>query len=405
MTEPSPSTPPLSTHLRSCLSRLIAPQRHPILLPLVAVALALLVCFIAIWLTGKDPVAGYQKMFMGGLGTLRAQGDSSTRAAILTLTGLSVAVAFSAGLFNIGGEGQLVVGAIAAAFVGQAIAPGSGLIHLPLALGAAMLAGALLALGAAWLKVRRGVHEVISTILLNWIAIYLVEGWLVTGPLRAQSATGHTLPGTAQIAATAELPRFFGLRSDLGFAILLASALALAVWIFLGRTWRGFELRACGDSPETARASGIPVARRVYLAMAISGACAGLAGALIILGMHRQYPAMFRTGYGFDGIAISLIGGNHPLGVLGVAAFFGIIRAGGTSLQLLQIHRTFPELIQGLALLFVAGKAILAHGLLWLRVRADGSSADRPDPSAAVGARPEVEPEPESAPKPKSSEG
>lgn len=363
--QPSPGRPPprARAHLGAFIVRLTAPSARPILVPLLAVFLALLVCFIAIWLTGKDPVAGYQKMFMGGLGSLRALGDSSTRAAILALTGLSVTIAFAVGLFNIGGEGQLVAGAIAAAFVGQAIQPGSALVHLPLALIAAMLAGAALALIAAWLKVRRGVHEVISTIMLNWTVIYLVEGWLVTGPLQARSLQGHALPGTAQIAATAELPRFFGLKSDLGFAILLAALVALAAWVFLHKSWLGFELRASGNAPQTARASGIAVERRVYLAMALSGACAGLAGALIILGMHRQYPAIFRPGYGFDGIAVSLIGGNHPLGVLLAACFFGVIRAGGTSLQLLQIHRTFPELIQGLALLFIAGKAIFDHGL------------------------------------------
>lgn len=367
---PSPARGPSAINgLCDLIARLCAPQNHPILLPFIAVSLALVICFVAIWLTGKDPLAGYQKMFMGGLGSLRALGDSSMRAAILTLTGLSVTIAFSAGLFNIGGEGQLVAGALAAAFVGQAIEPGSALVHLPLALIAAMIAGALTALAAAWLKVRRGVHEVISTIMINWTAIYLVEGWLVTGPLQALSAHGHSLPGTAQIAATAELPRFFGMRSDLGFAILLAAVVAFAAWLFLRRTWLGFELRASGNSPETARTSGIPVEQRIYLAMALSGACAGLAGALIILGMHRQYPAIFRPGYGFDGIAVALIGGNHPIGVFIVAAFFGIIRAGGTSLQLLQIHRTFPELIQGLALLFIAGKAIFEHALCWLRLR------------------------------------
>lgn len=379
--EPPPrGKPRASAWLCDLVARITSPRKHPILLPLIAVSLALVICFVAIWLTGKDPIAGYHKMFMGGLGSLRALGDSSMRAAILTLTGLSVAIAFSTGLFNIGGEGQLVAGAIAAAFVGQAIEPGSALIHLPLALVAAMIAGALLALVAAWLKVRRGVHEVISTIMLNWTAIYLVEGWLVTGPLQAQSTHGHSLPGTAQIAATAELPRFFGLRSDLGFAILLAAVVALAAWVFLRRSWLGFELRASGDSPETARTSGIPVERRIYLAMALSGACAGLAGALIILGMHRQYPAIFRPGYGFDGIAVALIGGNHPLGVLVAATFFGVVRAGGTSLQLLQIHRTFPELIQGLALLFIAGKAIFEHALIRLRLKASAVASVREAP-------------------------
>jgi simple sugar transport system permease protein len=331
--------------------------------PVLSVLAALLVCFVAIWATGRDPVEGYLRMFSGGLGSLRGLGDSSVKASVLGLTGLSVAVAFSVGLFNIGSEGQLVVGAIAAAFIGTAIDPGSSWIHLPLALAGAAVAGALWALIPAWLKVRRGVHEVISTIMMNWIAIHLVESWLVVGPLAARSSdTGVSLPGTTQIHSTAELPKFLE-RSDLGLGIVLTVLAAVLLYVLLQRTWRGFEMRAVGHSTEAARYAGIDVGRRVYLAWAISGACAGLAGAVLILGVHRQYPAVFHAGYGFDGIAISLIGGNHPLGVLLAAAFFGVIRAGGTHLQLLQIHRTFPELIQGLALLFIAGQMITRHFL------------------------------------------
>lgn len=343
-------------------ARLFGPQTHFLLVPLLSVAAALLVCFVAIWATGRDPLAGYERMFLGGLGSLRGLGDSSVKASVLALTGLAVAIGFSVGLFNIGAEGQLVVGAIAAAFVGHAVEPGTAWVHVPLALGAAAAAGAAWGLVPAWLKVRRGVHEVISTIMLNWIAIHLVESWLVVGPLAAKaSGSGFSLPGTAQIQATAELPRFFGPRSDLGLGLLLAVAVAVGLYVLLQRTWRGFELRAVGSSTEAARYAGIDVGRRTYLAMALAGACAGLAGAVLILGVHRQYPAVFHAGYGFDGIAISLIGGNHPLGALLAAAFFGVIRAGGTQLQLLQIHRTFPELIQGLALLFIAGQVITRH--------------------------------------------
>lgn len=368
----------------SLLQRLLAPQRHYVLVPLLSVLAALAVCFVAIWITGKDPVAGYLKMFSGGLGSLRALGDSSMKASVLALTGLSVAVAFSVGLFNIGAEGQLVVGGIAAAFVGQAIAPGTAWIHLPLATGAAALAGAAWGLLPAWLKVKRGVHEVISTIMLNWIAIHLVESWLVIGPLAARSTMGHSLPGTTQIAPSAELPRFFGIRSDLGLGLVIAIAAALLLYFLLRRTWIGFEMRAIGSSPEAARYAGIGVGRRTYLAMGLAGACAGLAGAVLILGVHRQYPSVFHPGYGFDGIAVSLIGGNHPLGVLFAAAFFGVIRAGGTKLQLLQIHRTFPELIQGLALLFIAGQMITRH--LLTRLAARRAAPSRPSEEVAPDA-------------------
>jgi ABC-type uncharacterized transport system permease subunit len=143
----------------------------------------------------------------------------------------------------------------------------------------------------------------------------------------------------------------------------LALGAAILAWWLLSRTPWGFEVRALGSSREAARCVGIDVARRTYDAMALSGACAGLAGAVLILGVHKQYPSVFHGGYGFDGIAVSLIGANHPLGALAAAAFFGALRAGGTRLQLLQIHRSFPELIQGLALLFIAGQAVTRHFL------------------------------------------
>jgi len=356
---PPPVSPaPTSPERPSLWARFIAPRNHPVLVPVLSVLAALAVCFVAIWLTDRDPVAGYLKMFEGGLGSARALGESSLKFSVLALTGLAVAIGFSVGLFNVGAEGQLVVGAIAAAFIGQAISPGTAWLHVPLALLAAAVAGGLWGLVPAWLKVRRGVHEVISTIMLNWIAIHLVESWLVIGPLAARAPSGHSLPGTAQIAATAELPRLF---DRIGAGLLVATLAAVLLHLLLRRTWRGLEMRAVGASSEASRYAGIPVARRVYQAMAIGGACAGLAGAVLVLGVHRQYPAIFHAGYGFDGIAISLIGGNHPIGVLVASAFFGVIRAGGTKLQLLQIHRTFPELIQGLALLLIAGQMITRH--------------------------------------------
>jgi general nucleoside transport system permease protein len=347
---------------RSLRAALFGPRARPVWVPVLAVGLSLGICFLAIAATGRDPVAGYLGMLEGGMGSLRAVGDSSVKVAVLLLTGLSVAMAFNVGIFNIGAEGQLVLGAIAAAWLGAAFHPGTAWLHLPVALGGAMVAGAAWALIPAWLKVRRGVHEVISTIMLNWVAIHLVESWLVLGPLAARSSDAQvSLPGTAQIDPTAELPRLFGPDNDLNLGLLLALAMALACAFVLRRTTLGFELRAIGASPEAARTAGIPVERRIVGAMAISGACAGLAGALLILGIHRQYPAVFHAGYGFDGIAMSLIGGNQPAGVLLAAAFFGVLRAGGTRLQLLQIHRTFPELIQGLALLFVAGQQVLRY--------------------------------------------
>jgi len=320
---------------------------------------ALAVGFVAILLTGKDAAEGYAGVLDGSFGSFEAVGETSVKAAVLTCTGLSVGIAFVVGLFNIGAEGQFIAGALAAAVVGRALHLPTAL-HVPLSLLAAAAGGALPALAAAWLKVRRGVHEVISTIMLNWVVIYTVQDWLVVGPLRAPSSSAEvSASGTAQIDVTAELPRFFeDSRLDVGLPI--AVVLAVFAWFLLSRTVLGYEMRAVGANIEAARAAKIPVARRLYLAMALSGAFAGLGGAFLILGTEHHYPGVFRTGYGFDGIAVALVGSSHPLGVLVAAACFGALRAGATRLQLVGIHPSFAELIQGLAVLFVATRAPFA---------------------------------------------
>lgn len=336
-----------------------------------AVASSLLLCFLAIALTrGSFGAAwdAYGQMLLGGVGdvsraidtgrpalVLRPLGESGIKAALLILTGLSVALAFQVGLFNIGAHGQLLVGAIAAAFVGAAVSL-PALVHLPLALLAAAVAGGLYGLLPALLKVYRGVHEVISTIMLNWIAVSLIEGWLVIGPLAATAEGGASRAGTEEIALSAQLPRLLGESSRLHLGFPLALLLAFALWLWLTRTHRGFETRVVGLSWEAARTAGMPVARRVLRGMWMSGALAGLAGALLVLGTEFHYPATLGGGYGFDGIAIALIGNAQPVGTVLAALFFGVLKAGGTRMQLAGVHRSFPELIQGVALLLVAGR-------------------------------------------------
>jgi general nucleoside transport system permease protein len=231
-------------------------------------------------------------------------------------------------------------------------------LHLPAALGAAAVAGALWAAVPAELKLRRGVHEVISTIMLNWVAVSLVENWLVTGPLRGAASGDNSVSGTAQVQETAVLPRLLGDVSRLNGGIILAVAVALAMWLFFTRFVRGYEWRCVGLSPEAARAAGIDPARATREAMFLSGALAGLAGAVLVLGTELKYPSTLGATYGFDGIAMALIGQGHPLGVLASAGLFGALRAGGTRMQLFGIHKSFPELIQGLALLLVAAKLV-----------------------------------------------
>jgi len=340
---------------------------------ILSVVTAFAVCFVAIALTrGGFGVAAdaYGAMLWGAFGDwprffdggqvgvlLRPLGEAGTKAAILTLTGLSVAVAFRVGLFNIGAQGQMMVGALAAAVCGAGMSL-PAVFHLPLCLLAAAVGGSLYALIAAELKRRRGVHEVISTIMLNWIAVAVIDNWLVVGPLRAAASGDNSVSGTEEIANTAALPLLLGLSSRLNLGFILAIVLAVLLTVWLQRTRHGYEWRAVGLGPEAARAAGVPVGRRVLEAMAVSGALAGLAGAVLVLGTEQKYPATLGAPYGFDGIAMALIGQGHPLGVLATSGLFGALRAGGTRMQLFGVHKSFPELIQGLALLLVAGKLI-----------------------------------------------
>ncbi|HZX94917.1 MAG TPA: ABC transporter permease [Myxococcales bacterium] len=361
-------------------ARLFAPARDPLWGAVLAIALALLVSFVAIAASGRDALAGFGDLLSGALGGPGPLGETAIKSAVLVLTGLSVAVAFTVGLFNIGGEGQLIWGGLAAAVAGRLDSP----LALPLSLVAAALAGAAWGALPGWLKVRRGVHEVISTILLNWVAIHLVHGWLVAGPLAAAGGGASiSIAGTEPVSRAAWLPRPLpGSRLDLGFP--LALLIAACVWFLLTRTRRGFEWRAVGASRDAAHASGIPAGRRICEAMALSGALAGLAGALLILGTEHKYPGVFRTGYGFDGIAVALVGGGTAAGTTLAALFFGALRAGATRLQLVGIHPSFAELIQGLAVLMVAAPRIFQPLLARLR----GSSA----PAASAPPVPTVQP-------------
>jgi simple sugar transport system permease protein len=275
------------------------------------------------------------------------------KGSLLMLTGLSVLVAFRAGLFNIGAQGQLVWGALAAAWIG-AQGPFPPVLHSALALFGAALVGAIYGYLPALLKSRRGVHEVISCIMLNWIAVSLVEGWLVPGPLAGGHGLGVSQAGTAEIFLSARLPRLFGELSRLhaGFLVSLAVLAGVAIW--LARTRGGWETAVVGAAPEVAHGVGISVAGRQGEAMAIAGALAGLAGAMVVLGTEGKYPATLPAPYGFDGIAMAMVGQAQPLGVLAASFFFGALRAGGSRMQVVGIRPSFPEVLQGLALLFAA---------------------------------------------------
>ncbi|MHB1843740.1 MAG: ABC transporter permease [Deltaproteobacteria bacterium] len=336
---------------------------EPLALPVLGVAIAFGLCGVAIAAIGRSPLLAAVALFDGGLGGLGPLGESALKATALTFTGLAVAVPYAAGLFNIGAQGQFLAGALAAAVVGSSLD-----LPAPLEIGAALLgafaAGAALGALAGWLKASRGVHEVLSTILLNWIAIHLINSWLVVGPLHASGASGFSHGGTEAVRLQAHLPLLAGSLSRLNLGLLFAAVAVGGCAYLLRRTRFGLELRALGASEQAARTVGVPVGRRTLEALALGGGLAGLGGALLLLGGGTDYrfPENYRDPYGFDGIAIALIGAGNPLGVGLAAALFGTLRAGAIRLQDpdVGLHRSWPEIAQGLAVILIAGQRLLA---------------------------------------------
>jgi simple sugar transport system permease protein len=282
------------------------------------------------------------------------------------LAGLSVALALRAGLFNIGAEGQLLVGAFAAAVLG---AQDLGLplpIHLPLCLIAGALAGALWGAVPGALKAWRGSHEVIVTIMMNYIAIHFLH-YLVNGPFRDPNSLSPATPPVLDTARlwsvrdAPELARSFG-GSHLSLAVLIAIASAIAYAFLFRRTALGFEIRATGQGPDAARTAGIPRGRTLTVAMALSGALAGLAGACEALGVHRRYLDAFSPGYGFDSIAVALLGGGTAFGTTLSALLFGGLSSGALQMELATgAPRQIAGIVQAIAILAVGARLLRAR--------------------------------------------
>lgn len=283
---------------------------------------------IAIAATGADPVAAYGALFAGALGSAHGWSEVAVKACPLLIAGLGVALAFRAGIWNIGAEGQLVAGAVVAVWLGTSPLPLGAAFGVPLTLLVAAVGGAALAAVAALLKLRRGVDEVIATIMLNFIVIGLV-GYLVQGPL--MEAAGQ-YPQSDAVRDFARLPRpLRGMRLHLGLP--LALLLVPACWYLLFATRFGFALRACGSGHTAARIAGLPAARTSVLAFACSGALAGIAGGIEVTAITYRMYENFSPGYGYTAIAVALLGRLHPAGVMAAALLFGTLEAGAGSMQ------------------------------------------------------------------------
>jgi general nucleoside transport system permease protein len=271
------------------------------------------------------------------------------------LTGLSVAIGFRAGLFNIGAEGQFFIGALCSAYVGYSISGLPAFIHLPLALLAGAAGGAVWGAIPGYLKARFGAHEVVNTIMMNWIAFRLSD-WLLTGPMQASGFR----PVTPNVAVTAELPRFFADPIRLNWGFILSLAIAGLIYWLLFKTTIGFELRSVGNNPDGSKYAGMSITRNIVLVMTLAGALAGLAGTVQVLGVDRWVGQGFSAGYGFDSIALALLGKSHPLGVVLAALLFGFLRSGATRMQSMAgVPIDIISVIQGIVIIFVAAPAII----------------------------------------------
>jgi simple sugar transport system permease protein len=334
--------------------------------PAIAIALALLAGGAMMLALGQNPFEIYALMARESLGTGYGLGQTLFRATPLLFTGLSVALAFRAGLFNIGAEGQLYLGGFAAAMTGAALAGAPALAApaaRPLAALLVLLAAALA--GAVWgaipgaLKARFGAHEVINTIMLNFIAFALVS-WL--GHFVFQPGTVRT----ATIAPAAQLPRLEQLAPALRGApvnatLALGLLTALAVYALLFRTRLGYEMRAVGLNAPAAEYGGIAIGRIQVTAMALAGGVAGLGGANFVLGYKHYFEMGFSGGAGFLGIAVALIGRNHPSGIVIAALMFGALSYGGLVINQ-RVPKELVEVLQGLVILFaISAQAALSR--------------------------------------------
>ncbi|MFT5114237.1 MAG: ABC-type uncharacterized transport system permease subunit [Parasphingorhabdus sp.] len=338
-----------------------------VLLPLINLFAALLVCCLIIAALGENPFAAIAVMLKGAFVYSGSLGYTLYYTTNFIFTGLAVAIAFHAMMFNIGGEGQAYLGGLGAGLVALWLgASMPAIIVLPLAVMAAALFGAAWAYLPGYLQAKRGSHIVITTIMFNFIAASVMV-WLLVGPL---IQPGQQSPQTAKFEVAGQLPKFSELlsavsievgSSPLNLSFVLALFALVFFWVLVWKTRFGYELRAVGHNPDAARYAGINVSRIIIIAMALSGAFAGLMATNEILGVQHKILLNFTSGYGFTGIAVALMGRNHPLGIFLASLLFGVLYQGGAELdfEFQSITREMVLVIQGMIILFSGALAYM----------------------------------------------
>ncbi len=348
-----------------------------LLVPLLALITAILLGALVMWLFGDDPLKAYRGLLSGALGSAKGWAATIRKLTPLVLTGLSVAVAFKAGLFNIGASGQFIMGTVCSVAVGISFAGLPAIIHLPLAILAGAIGGMLWGAIPGMLKVYTGAHEVIVTIMLNYIASNFA-GWTVyAGGTQGQTPgplwdpTAGPISETADVLASAQLPWIIGPPHRIHWGVPLVFLVALFIWWLLYKTTVGFEIRTVGQNAKAARYAGMRVNWVVILTMMIAGGLAGLAGGIETLGLNHKFAPEFGGAVGFDGITVALLGQTHPFGVALAAFLLAALDAGGSKMQFDSgVSADIIQVIQALILAFVAAPTLIRE-LYRLRISAE----------------------------------
>lgn len=353
-----------------------------LLIPTLSVFTAILLGSLLILLNGRDPITAFEGLFEGAFLEPRGLLATFRNMTPLVLSGLAVAFAFKSGLFNIGVQGQLILGSVAAAWVGFAIKGLPPVVHVTLALLAAVLVGGVWAGIAGALKAYADAHEVITTIMLNYIAIQFA-GWLIStgsdgsrpGPFASPEAATDAIARTPEILPSARLPVIYTVppNFELHAGIFLAILASILIMFLLYRTTFGFQLRMTGYSPTAAHYAGVNVKQVTIATMVIAGCLAGMAGGIQTLGVNHRYEGNQSLGLGFDGITVAFLAGNHPIGTDFSAFLFGAMDAGTTRMALnANVAKELIQVIQALILMFVAADQIIRR-LYRIRAAAPGA--------------------------------
>lgn len=343
----------MSTTFKDKLHRIAANAYFPV----IAVVASIIISGIVMWAFGFDPFYAFSTLFNGAFGSMNNFSETLVKMTPLLFTAISFSVAYRCGVFNVGATGQLIIGAIFGSLVGTQFADMAPIIHIPLMLIMGFIGGALYGWIAGFLKERFGANELIITTMMNYIAIQILA-YCVAGPLKDPATAATSTPQSAMMVDSVQLPVIVG-GTRLHAGLILALVFLVLFFIFMWKTSRGYQMRVVGLSAQAGRYAGINVKSNQMLAMILAGGIAGIGGCVEIMSVQSRLIQGFGGTLGFDGIAVALLGGCSPLGMLGSGLLFGALSSGANKMQMLaKVPNAMVDITQSLIILFVVGREL-----------------------------------------------